>query len=122
MKKTNFIALIMGVVGGIIFGLGMCMCLLPEWNCFKQGVVVSVIGVVILAAMIIMLRKASGKPAIQLNGKAIATVIFGIFGALVLGIGMCLVMVWEKMILGIIIGILGLILLLCLIPMCKGLK
>lgn len=122
MKKTNFIALIMGVVGGIIFGLGMCMCLLPEWNCFKQGIVVSLIGVLILAVMIIMLRKASGKPAIQLNGKAIATVIFGILGALVLGVGMCLVMVWEKMLLGIIIGIVGIVLLLCLIPICKGLK
>ena len=122
MKKTNFIALIMGVVGGIIFGLGMCMCLLPEWNCFKQGIVVSLIGVLILAVMIIMLRKASGKPAIQLNGKAIATVIFGILGALVLGVGMCLVMVWEKMLLGIIIGIVGIVLLLCLVPICKGLK
>lgn len=122
MKKTNFIALIMGVVGGIIFGLGMCMCLLPEWNCFKQGIVVSIIGVIILAAMIITLRKASGKPAIQINGKAIATVIFGIIGALVLGAGMCFVMVWEKMILGIIIGIVGIVLLLCLIPICKGLK
>ncbi|MGN0529122.1 MAG: hypothetical protein ACI4IE_08305 [Eubacterium sp.] len=122
MKKTNFIALIMGVVGGIIFGLGMCMCLLPEWNCFKQGIVVSVIGIIILGAMIIMLRKASGKPAIQLNGKAIATVIFGIIGALVLGAGMCFVMVWEKMVPGIIIGIVGIVLLLCLIPMCKGLK
>lgn len=122
MKKTNFIALIMGVVGGIIFGLGMCMCLLPEWNCFKQGVVVSIIGAVILVGMIIMLRKASGKPAIQLNAKAIGTVIFGIVGALVLGVGMCLVMVWSKLVLGIIIGIVGLVLLLCLIPMCKGLK
>lgn len=122
MKKTNFITLIMGVVGCIIFGLGMCMCLLPEWNCFKQGVVTAIIGAVILIGMIIMLRKASGKPAIQINGRAIATVIFGIFGALVLGIGMCLVMVWSKMVLGIIIGIAGLVLLLCLIPMCKGLK
>lgn len=122
MKKTNFIALIMGVVGGIIFGLGMCMCLLPEWNCFKQGVIVSIIGAVILIGMIILLRKASGKPAIQLNGKAIGTVIFGIIGALVLGIGMCLVMVWGRMLLGIIIGIVGIVLLLCLIPICKGLK
>lgn len=122
MKKKNFAALIMGVVGGIIFGLGMCMCLLPQWNCLKQGIAVAVVGVVILAAMIIMLRRASGKPAIHINGKAIATVIFGIFGALVLGVGMCLVMVWENIALGIIIGMVGLILLLCLIPMCKGLK
>ncbi len=30
MEKKNFVALVMGVVGGLLFALGMCMCLLPE--------------------------------------------------------------------------------------------
>ena len=122
MKKKNFVTLIMSTVGGILFALGMCMCLLPEWNVFTQGVVIAAVGAVILLAMIIVRRRMEGKPAVRLNGKAIGTVIFGIFGALVLGVGMCLTMVWGMMAPGIIIGIVGIILLLCLIPIVKGLK
>ena len=29
MKKKNFVSLLFGTVGGILFALGMCMCLLP---------------------------------------------------------------------------------------------
>lgn len=122
MKKKNFVTLIMSTVGGILFALGMCMCLLPEWNVFTQGVVIAAVGAVILLAMIIVRRRMEDKPAVKLNGKAIGTVIFGIFGALVLGVGMCLTMVWGMMAPGIIIGIVGIILLLCLIPIVKGLK
>ena len=122
MKKKNFVTLIMSTVGGILFALGMCMCLLPEWNVFTQGVVIAAVGAVILLAMIIVRRRMEGKPPVKLNGKAIGTVIFGIFGALVLGVGMCLTMVWGMMAPGIIIGIVGIILLLCLIPIVKGLK
>ena len=122
MKKKNFVTLIMSTVGEILFALGMCMCLLPEWNVFTQGVVIAAVGAVILLAMIIVRRRMEGKPAVKLNGKAIGTVIFGIFGALVLGVGMCLTMVWGMMAPGIIIGIVGIILLLCLIPIVKGLK
>lgn len=122
MKKKNFVTLIMSTVGGILFALGMCMCLLPEWNVFTQGVVIAAVGAVILLAMIIVRRRMEGKPAVKLNGKAVGTVIFGIFGALVLGAGMCLTMVWDMMAPGIIIGIAGIALLLCLIPIVKGLK
>lgn len=122
MKKKNFIALIMSTIGGLLFALGMCMCLLPEWGVFKQGVIISVIGAVVLIAMAIMVRKMSGKPAIKLNAKAVGTVIFGIIAAITLGVGMCMVMVWNMMLWGIVVGIVGIILLLCLIPICKGLK
>ena len=39
MKKSNFDAMILGTIGGILFALGMCMALIPEWNAFRQGVV-----------------------------------------------------------------------------------
>ena len=122
MKKENFVSLILGTVGGILFAIGMCMCLLPEWNAFTQGVVVAVIGAVVLIVMLLVRRKMEGKPAIELNGKAIGTVALGIIGALVLGVGMCMVKVWEMMIPGILVGVVGLVLLLCLIPLVKGLK
>ena len=44
------------------------------------------------------------------------------FAALVLGIGMCMIAVWNLMIPGILVGILGIVLLLMLIPMFLGLK
>lgn len=122
MKKKNFVTLIMSTVGGILFAIGMCMCLLPEWNAFNQGVVIAVIGAAVLLAMLIVRRKMEGKPAVRLNGNAIGTVLLGILGALVLGVGMCMTMVWSMMAPGIIVGIIGIVLLMCLIPVVKGLK
>lgn len=123
MKKENFVTLILGTIGGILFAIGMCMCLLPEWNAFTQGVVVSAVGAVVLLVMLIVRRKMEGRPAIKITGKAVGTVVLGIVGALVLGVGMCMVMVWEGlMVPGIIVGVIGIVLLLCLIPLYKGLK
>lgn len=122
MKKKNFVSMLMSLIGVLLFSLGMCMCLVSEWNAFKQGVVVSIIGIAVLLVMLIVRRKMEGKPAIKFNGKAIGTVIFGILGTLVLGVGMCMVMVWDMLIPGIALGIVGIVLLVCLIPICKGLK
>ena len=87
-----------------------------------QGIVIGIIGAVILLAMILVRRKMDGKPAIVFNGKAIGTTLLGVFGAIVLGVGMCMTMVWGMMIPGIIVGIVGIIALLCLIPVIKGLQ
>ena len=123
MKKENFVTLILSTIGGILFAIGMCMCLLPEWNAFNQGVVVAAVGAVVLLIMLIVRRKMKGKPAIRITGKAVGTVALGVIGALVLGVGMCMTMVWEGMMIwGIIVGVIGIVLLLCLIPLCKGLK
>ena len=123
MKKENFFALILGTVGGLLFALGMCMCLLPEWNAFAPGVAVTAVGAAVLIIMFIARRIMLGKPAVKVNGKTVGKIALGIVGALILGVGMCMTMVWEGlMIWGIIIGIIGIILLLCLIPLCIGLK
>lgn len=50
MKKSTFLNLVVGTIGGLLFALGMCMCLLPEWNAFKIGVVCTAIGAVSLLA------------------------------------------------------------------------
>ena len=68
MKKENFVTLILSTIGGILFAIGMCMCLLPEWNAFTQGVVIAAMGVVVLLAMLIVRRKMAGKPAIKISG------------------------------------------------------
>lgn len=123
MKKENFVSMLMGTIGTILFGIGMCMCLLPDWNAFNQGVVLSCIGGVILLAMLIVRRKMQNKPALVLNAKSIGATALGILGALVLGIGMCMAMVWTNLMLpGIIVGCVGIIMLIMLIPLCKGIK
>ena len=123
MSKKNFVTLILSTVGGILFAIGMCMCLLLEWNAFAQGVVIAAVGAVILLIMVIVRRKMEGKPVIvKLSGKTIGSILLGIVGALALGVGMCMVMVWEMLIQGILVGVVGIVLLLCLIPLIKGLK
>lgn len=122
MKKSNFVALVLGTVSGVLFSLGMCMALLPEWNSFMPGVVFGVIGLVMGLITVAVWRKMEHKASVKISGKAFGIIALAIAGALLLGVGMCFCMVWEKMILGIIIGLVGIIALLCLIPVCKGLK
>ena len=44
MKKSHFISLIFCIMAGLAFSIGLCMCLLPEWNAFVPGVVLTAIG------------------------------------------------------------------------------
>ena len=67
MKKSSFVAMVLGTVSGVLFALGMCMALIAEWEA-------------------------------------------------------CFSMVWGKMIQGIVIGLIGIAVLLCLVPLTKGIK
>lgn len=122
MKKSTFVAMILGTIGGILFALGMCMALIPEWDAFRPGVIMGVIGAVVLLIMVLVWRKMENKEPIKPSGKTIGAILIGIIGALLFGVGMCLTMVWSNMVLGIVIGIAGIVVLLCLIPFVKGLK
>lgn len=122
MKKSTFVSMILGTIGGILFALGMCMALIPEWNAFRPGITMGAIGIAVLLIMVIVWRKMENKAPIKLSGKTIGATLIGIAGALLLGVGMCLTMVWSHMVLGIVIGIVGIVALLCLIPFIKGLK
>lgn len=122
MKKSNFIALILGTIGIVFFALGMCMAMLPEWGMFNQGVVCGVIGLAVLLLTVVVWRKMEGKAPIRLSAKAIGAVLAGVIGALLLGVGICLSMIFGKMVLGIVIGLAGIIVLLMLIPLLKGVK
>ena len=122
MKKSTFIAMILGNIGEILFALGMCMALIPEWNAFRPGVIMGVIGAVVLLIMVLIWRKMENKAPVRISGKTIGAVLIGIAGALLLGVGMCLTMVWSNMVMGIVIGIIGILVLICLIPFIRGLK
>lgn len=122
MKKSSFVAMVLGTVSGVLFALGMCMALIPEWGAFKPGIVFGCVGLLLALVTLYIWRKMEHKKPIRISGKSILTVIVGIVGALALGVGMCLSMVWDKMIAGIAIGLIGIVILICLIPLTKGIK
>lgn len=122
MKKSTFVSMILGTIGGILFALGMCMALILEWNAFRPGIIMGAIGIAVLYIMVFVWRRMENKAPIRLSGKTIGATLIGILGALLLGVGMCLTMVWSHMVAGIVIGIFGIILILCLIPFVKGLR
>lgn len=121
MKKSNFTALILGTVSGVFFALGMCMALLPEWGMRNQGIVSGVIGMVLMPVTVGVWRKMEGKEPIKVSGKTIGATLLGVIGALLFGVGMCLSMVFAQMMVGIVIGMVGIVVLLMLIPLLKGL-
>lgn len=122
MKKSNFVALILGTIGVVFFALGMCMALFPEWGMFNQGVVCGMIGLVVLLITVLIWRRMEGKAPIKINAKTVGAVVAGVLGALLLGVGMCLSMVFGKMVLGIVVGLVGIVVLLMLIPLVKGIQ
>ncbi|WP_300283068.1 hypothetical protein [uncultured Subdoligranulum sp.] len=122
MKKSSFVALLLGTVSGVFFALGMCMAMIPEWNSFRPGVVLGCAGLVLGLVTILVWRKMEHKQPVHVSGKALLTIAFGILGTLALGVGMCFCMVWDKMVLGIVLGLGGIVLLLCLIPLTKGIQ
>ncbi len=122
MKKSSFVAMMTGTVSGVLFSLGMCMALLPEWNAFKPGVVFGAVGILLGIITLIVWRKMEHKAPVKLNGRLLALSVFGIIGALTLGVGMCFCLVWERIVVGTIIGLVGILLLLMLIPITKGIK
>ena len=56
-------------------------------------------------------RRAAGKSAIPFNGRLVLACSIGIVGALVLGVGMCLTMVWGAgyLVPGTVVGAVGLL-------------
>lgn len=122
MKKSDFITLVVGVVSGLLFSIGMCMCLLPEWDLFREGVVVTAVGGIALIVLAVVLRVRSGKKCGKINWKLVGKIAYGVFAALVFGIGLSMILVWKMILPGIALGAVGICLLLGLIPMIVGLK
>lgn len=122
MKKSSFVAMLMGTISGVLFALGMCMALIPEWEAFQPGVIFGGVGLLLGLITLIVWRKMEHKEPIQFSGKTILTIVVGVAGALALGVRMCFSMVWDKMVIGIVIGMVGIVVLLSLIPLVKGIK
>ena len=122
MKKSSFVAMILGTVSGVLFALGMCMALLPEWQVFREGVILGAIGLILGIITVFVWRRMEHKAALKWNRKTVLTVLLIIAGALLLGVGMCCCLVWERIVPGTLIGLTGIIALLCVIPAVKGIQ
>ena len=122
MKKSSFVALIMETVSGVLFALGMCMALLPEWNAFKEGIIFGAVGIVFGIITALIWFKMENKKLPKMNGKNVLRTIYAIVAVLVFGTGMCMCLVWGQIIWGTLVGLLGIIMLIALIPMIKGIK
>ncbi len=122
MKKSSFVALVMGTVSGVLLALGMCMALLPEWNVLTEGIVFGGVGLVLGAITFLVWCKLEKKKLPKLSGKNLFRAIYAVVAVLILGVGMCLCLVWAKIVWGTLVGLLGIVMLLALIPMIKGIK
>ena len=123
MKKINYITLVLSVIGTLVFGTGMCMCLLPEWNMFDEGLIVGCAGIIILLVMLITRRVMQGKPAIKLNARMIGFILYAVVSAVLFGFGLSIVLLSpENIVFGIVVGIIGIALLLGFIPMIKDIN
>ena len=114
MKKDTLLEIILGTIGGLIFVIGMCMCLIPEWNLFKTGVVVTIVGFILLLCIIPVYRSSHPKKKHDpIHWGIVFAWIIGILGALVMGFGMSKIMHRDPsqtdMIIGMICGVVGLI-------------
>lgn len=128
MKKETLQEIVLGTIGGLIFAIGMCMCLIPEWNLLKVGIVVGVIGFIILLCIIPIYRKEHPKKVNnkQIDKGLVLTWTVGIIGALIMGFGMSKIMVGNQetadLIIGMITGVVGLLICVLNYPVYSYLK
>ena len=127
MKKETLQEIILGTIGGLVFAIGLTMSLIPEWDLFKVGVIVSIIGFIILLCIIPIHKK--GKPKKekkQIDWGIVLTFIIGIVGSLIMGFGMSKIMVGSPdkidLIIGMITGIVGLLICVLNYPVYSYLK
>lgn len=116
MKKETLLEIILGTIGGLVFAIGMCMCLLPEWNMFTAGVITTIIGFIILLCIIPVYKSSHPKKAREkrpINWGIVLTWTVGVVGALIMGFGMSKIMVGNAstadMVVGLITGVVGLV-------------
>lgn len=122
MKKSSFVALLLGTISGVLFALGMCMALLPEWNAFTEGVVFGGIGMLLAVVTVLVWCKMEKKTLPKMNGKTVWRILYTVAACLILGVGLCMCLVWGEIVWGTLVGLVGIVMLIALIPIIKGIR
>ncbi len=122
MKRSSFVALILSTVSFVFFSLGMCMALLREWNAFKEGIVFGAVGLILGLVTLLIWCKMENKKLPKINGKNLIRIFYATISLLVFGTGMCLCLVWNQIVWGTLTGLFGMVMLIFLIPMIKGIR
>ena len=84
MQKSSLVALIMGTVSGVLFALGMCMCLV--WEQIVWGTLIGLLGIIMLIALIPMIKGINGTElfAKRITGVLLVVLSFCIVGVTIL--------------------------------------
>ncbi len=120
MKKKTFIGIIIGIVGLTFLGLGMSMIMVPTMGNMPLGIIMGAAGLLICIISIVKVCSSEGVEMPKVQGKIIKAIVVGIVAFLLLGIGMSLVMIGGYFVLGILIGVVGIIVGISIIPMLNG--
>ncbi len=120
MKKSSFVKLMLGTVLGLVFALGMCMCLLREWGMFGAGVAMVAVGGLALSAWGAVEFIRHGLHKRPVNIKLVLKIGYVCAAALVLGAGMAMILALDMMLWGLVVGCIGILLALAAIPMFTG--
>lgn len=85
MKKSTLTALVLGGVSGLLFSLGMCMVLLPEWNVLVEGIGVGVAGLIMGLVTVLIWHMMEHNGHVQWNVKTVLLIIAIILFTLLVG-------------------------------------
>lgn len=65
MKKSSITAMVLGTVSGLMFAIGMCMALIPEWGARKPGIIFGSVGLLFALITVIVWRRMEHKEIYQ---------------------------------------------------------
>ena len=121
MNKNSFVALFLGSISAIFLGAGALFMLIIGWDALGVGLTFECIGLLFLVCMLLSWRKIKDKASVVFSKRVVLIIMIGIVGVFVLGFGLCLIMLWNHTIIGSIQSGVGLFMLICLIPLLRGL-
>ena len=126
--RTLYLECAMGAAGDMLMAalyelLEEKDAFLEKMNSLIPGVVVTALGALALLAIALVRWIMAGKPVAKIDWNRVGKAAYCVVSLLVLGAGMAMIMAFEGlMIPGMLVGVVGIVLMLGMIPVFKGLK